>query len=70
MTMHTATREQIERLTVDNPIVHAVWTYYSQGVMTWEEAMQTAVLLLATENAQLREELIKAISAGPPRPRL
>ena len=47
----------LERLAVNNPIVHACLTAWRCGDLSWDQALIHAVAALAKENGQLSEKI-------------
>jgi hypothetical protein len=52
----------------DNPALHACIMAWQQGTLTWDEAMMTAAVHLAKQNAELIDNELHRMQREPPRP--
>lgn len=58
-------RHHIRRLAVDDVVIHRCVTLHDQGVMDWEETINTAAFHLAKENKRLKEEVVRLERQAP-----
>ena len=58
-------RAEVIRISFDDAIVHRCITAYMADVLSWEEALMTAVAELARDRKRLTDQLLEARAAQP-----
>lgn len=59
------TREEIEKIALHDPVVHAMVVMYKKGLLSWEESMMECVKVLVNRSNGFQEALNKEIMNRP-----
>lgn len=59
------TKEDIEALSLDNPLVYKMMTEYFNGHISWENALGEMVKFLIEENRNLKDLLKNCVENTP-----
>jgi len=60
--------EQLQKISQENPTVHACVMMCNTGQCTFDQAMLWAVIELAKQNAELQNRLLIEVQNKPPQP--
>lgn len=60
-------RKQIEELAINDPLIYGVWKQIQLGMFTYEEGLILMITLLAKQNKERLDTLMKNNSEAPAR---